>query len=120
SSEGYALKLTNKGVGPARVRRGDLLLDAVSVSNLDAAILDTLGPDNAFSYDVYRSANPAPGVMSPDEEVILFGVPWEARTRALTEAWAGRVDVEICFCSVYDECWVANLNTGDPDLVEQC
>ncbi|MEN1728500.1 MAG: hypothetical protein AAGJ52_08665 [Pseudomonadota bacterium] len=120
SQDGYALKVTNKGIGPARVRSASLLLDGEPVNDLNRAILETLGPENAFGYDTYFSSNPAPGVMSPDEEVTIFGVPWNDRTRLLTEAWNGRAQVEVCFCSVYDECWKTSLNQGDPTPVDRC
>ena len=120
SGEGFRLNLSNKGIGPARVRTAVMLLDGEPITDLNTAILQTLGPDDAFGYDLYRSNNPAPGVMSPDEEIILFGVPWEERTRKLTQAWNGRVEIEVCYCSVYDDCWMARLSRGEPESVEAC
>ena len=58
--------------------------------------------------------------MSPDETVVLFSVPWQDRTRRLSEAWSGRVSVAICYCSVYDDCWLAKLNEGEPAAVGSC
>ncbi|MEM7054819.1 MAG: hypothetical protein AAF446_09770 [Pseudomonadota bacterium] len=120
SADGFQLYLSNKGVGPARVRSAVMRLDGEVITDLNAAILETLGEADAFGYDLYRSSDPAPGVMSPDERIVLFGVPWEERTRKLTQAWSGRVGIEVCYCSVYDDCWMARLGNSDPDVVREC
>ncbi len=120
SSEGFKLLAINKGIGPARVRTVELTFDGQPVDNLDQLIVDTIGEEDAFSYDLYRSSDISQSIMSPEEEAILFGVPWQPRTRRLSQAWSGRVDVAVCFCSVYDECWESRMNGGEPTPVSQC
>lgn len=118
--EGFAVTAANKGVGPARVRSSVLTFDGEPVADLDALILETLGPEDAFSYDLYRTRDISRSVLSADEEATLFGVPWENRTRRLTELWGERISAEVCYCSVYDECWVAEVADGDPMPVPMC
>jgi hypothetical protein len=120
SAEGFALFATNKGVGPARVRSAELFLDGAPLLDLDAAIAEALGAEDAFSYELYRADTPAPGVMAADERIDMFAVPWEPRTRRLVEIWFDRLEVELCFCSVYDECWLARLTNADPEPVRRC
>lgn len=37
------------------------------------------------------------------------------------DARVGRVDMKLCYCSVYDECWWADYgNPGEPEPVEAC
>lgn len=120
SAQGFALFATNKGVGPARVRSAALFLDGEPLLDLDAAIVEALGEEEAFSYELYRADTPAPGVMAADERIDMFAVPWEPRTRRLVETWFDRLEVELCFCSVYDECWVARLTDADPEPVARC
>ncbi|MEM6639113.1 MAG: hypothetical protein AAF610_04350 [Pseudomonadota bacterium] len=119
NSDGFSVTATNKGIGPARVRSMQMTLDGEPVTSLDQMILDVVGPELAFSYDVYRANNPTNSVLSPDEEAVLFGVPWTPATRALTEQ-ISRFSATLCYCSVYDECWLAVLNEGDPEPVSQC
>ncbi len=120
NADGYAIIATNKGIGPARIRTADAIFDGEPVTSLDDLILSTLGEDDAFSYDLYRSNNPARSVMSADESAQLFAVPWEDRTRRLAEIWHDRFSVTLCYCSVYDECWESKLNGGEPEPVETC
>ncbi|MEM6512337.1 MAG: hypothetical protein AAF660_04950 [Pseudomonadota bacterium] len=120
SGEGFTLEAINKGIGPARVRTLELTYEGELVEDLDQLILETLGEEDAFSYELYRASDLSNSVLSPDEERIVFGVPWEPRTRRLVDIWISRIDLSACFCSVYDECWESRLNAGDPMPVASC
>lgn len=120
NAEGFGLYAINKGIGPARIRTLSMSFQDQVYDNLDELILNTLGEENAFSYDVYRSSNPARSVMSPGQEVVLFQVPWEPRTRLLAERWSEGIELSLCFCSVYDDCWETRLSRDEPQPVEEC
>ncbi len=117
---GYALEAINKGIGPARVRTMEVLFDGEPVDNIDELIVETVGEEDAFSYDLYRTSNIAQSVMSADEKATLFAVPWDDRTRRLSSVWHGRISVRVCYCSVYDECWLSKLDAGEPESVAKC
>lgn len=119
-SEGFRLAMINNGVGPARVRWSSFKLDGEPITDLDQSILDTVGAEMAFSYDVYLSGSMNQGVLASGDDFRFFYVPWEDRTRALVAAWSGRVSIEVCYCSVYDDCWIARLEGGDPQPVREC
>jgi len=119
-SDGFAIQATNKGIGPARVRTLDLRYEGTRYTELDRLVLATVGEENAFSYDLYSTTNPSRSVMSPDETAVLFSVPWEPRTRLLAERWNGTIGIEMCYCSVYDECWVARLDGPEPEPIAAC
>ncbi len=120
SELGYSFYIENKGVGPAKVRSVEFRIDDEILTDLDAAIVAALGEEEAFSYDLYKIGNPAPGVMSADEKMNLFSVPWQNNTRRLAEVWAGRVDIVACYCSIYDDCWLASLKGKEPQPVKAC
>lgn len=119
NEEGFSINATNKGIGPARVRSIKMTLDGETIETLDEMIIALVGPDLAFSYDVYKSYDPSNSVLSADERAILFAVPWTDATRALVEG-IDRFSVSLCYCSVYDDCWQAKLGQGDPDEVSEC
>lgn len=117
SGEGFKVTLTNKGIGPALL--GDVVLthngkDITSTDELDALIVESIGAERAFSYDTYRARNPSSSVLAPGEEVVLFGVPWTADTRAFIQAVGQATTANGCYCSVYDDCW----NVGGENLPE--
>ncbi|WP_300527188.1 hypothetical protein [Maricaulis sp.] len=119
SSDGYLLALENKGVGPARLRWARMLVDGEVISDLDAMVLAELGEDEAFSYDLYGATDPSGRVFSPRETGTLFTVPWEERTRRLINQLYGRIDIQACYCSIYDECWTVTFQT-EPEPVRAC
>jgi len=120
NSEGFFIEATNKGIGPARVRSLEMFLDDEPVDDLDSMIVQVLGKKNAFSYDVYKSSNPSRSVLSPGDMSTLFSVPWTPQTRQLTENMSGTFSLTLCYCSVYDDCWLARLNDGEPESVSRC
>ena len=58
--------------------------------------------------------------MSADEATNLFAVEWTDTTRRLADAWGSKLFVTVCYCSVYDDCWLAELNGGEPEPVAAC
>ena len=113
SGSGFEVKLQNKGIGPALLGDVELLHKGehlASIEALDALILQTLGPERAFSYDTYRARDASNSVLSPGEEIILFGVPWTPDTRAFVEQTAINLSAQGCFCSVYGDCWTVEAN----------
>ncbi len=129
SSEGFRIGIQNKGVGPAKIRDvsfyfdGQLLEGRSQGEILNDLVARTLGEEEKFDYGLYRMSDPEGGVMSADEATELFSVPWDASTgriRRLAAAWQERLFISVCYCSVYDDCWVAELNGGEPAEVPVC
>lgn len=120
SDEGFRIRLTNKGVGPALMGDVKLMFNGEPVRDLDQLIADTLGPEDAFSYDRYSSSNPSNSVMAAGEASILFGVKWDSETRRLLAAWDGKVDIATCYCSIHEDCWATSLSSGKTERTERC
>lgn len=120
TSEGYELRLTNKGVGPALMSDVVLLAGGAPVSDLDAFIADTVGEADAFSYDIYFRTDPSGGVVAPGETYTLFGVPWTDATRRFIENASDEIDIKTCFCSIYEECWTATFRSRRPEVAQSC
>lgn len=118
---GYSIEIMNKGVGPARLGDVQLSFNGQRYADLDALIVAIVGPENAFSYELYRSSDVSQLVMSAGEQQVLFSVPWEERTRRLANAFAESGDVATCYCSIFDECWtVAMTEPGGQQPVARC
>ncbi|MEL7110000.1 MAG: hypothetical protein AAGL99_12105 [Pseudomonadota bacterium] len=122
SGTGFEVTISNKGIGPALlgdvgfVHNGQRL---TSSDDLDALILETVGPERAFSYDTYRARDASNDVLAPGETATLFGVPWTADTRAFLEGVGGGISAEGCYCSVYKECW--SVKMGElPERTKVC
>ena len=106
--------------------------------DIDPVIAKVVGEERAFSYELYRASRLQQIVMSPDETVEAFFVPWipsaendpaghagwvdngSPDTNRFIEAFQDLGSVTICFCSVYDECWASTFNAGEPEPVARC
>ncbi|MFK8052540.1 MAG: hypothetical protein AB8F65_06170 [Woeseiaceae bacterium] len=121
SDEGFKIRLTNKGVGPALMGQVVLSKDGKAIENLDALILATLGPDEAFSYERYSTSNPSNSVVAAGESYVLFAVAWDETTQRLISAWSGgAVDITTCYCSVHEDCWETSLTQDVTRRTESC
>ena len=120
SEAGFRVTLTNKGVGPALLGKVTLLHDGKSVENIDALIVETIGAENAFSYDRYSMSDPSNSVVAPGDTINLFSVGWDDSSRQLIRAWNGRIDLATCYCSIQEACWQASLAEDATARVERC
>jgi hypothetical protein len=112
--------LTNKGIGPARIEGMEVSLDGKPVANA-AELLQTCcaSPDKAAAPfgGVVSTANGE--ILRPGEEkhyLRLNKLADDPRWAKVAEL-PGKVSVKVCYCSVFDECWVAQ--SGDMRKVEQ-
>lgn len=113
NEDGFRYFLTNSGVGPARIRFAEVTVDGEPVANWQAFFerLDLEVSRYVTSF-VARGALP-PGstyeilILSPDQPVDALYQHQE------------RVRMELCYCSVYDDCWVTAME-AEPVPVRAC
>ncbi|MDJ0940419.1 MAG: hypothetical protein QNJ00_11715 [Woeseiaceae bacterium] len=138
NAEGFRITAVNKGIGPARVRSVTWTFDGEPFEQIEPVIEAVVGEERAFSYELYRASGLEQIVMSPDEAVEAFFVPWipnaeedpaahaawvengNPDTNGFIDAFVKQGSVSLCFCSVYDDCWEATLNGGEPEPVRGC
>ncbi len=102
SQDGFYLSISNKGIGPAIIRSTSLTLDEKEmVGSIEylGALLGDLDSVNLFHQSIDNR------VLAPGETIEAFHVYSDVRTR-LAKVYA-RTNYEICFCSVYGDCWVS-------------
>lgn len=110
TAEGFELRASSKGVGPALVGDLKMLYNGEAVTDLNQLIVDTIGEENAFGYDLYGSSDISNSVMAPGDQAALFRVPWTDESRLLLQRWQqGSLNVELCYCSIHDDCWATDM-----------
>ena len=114
------LRVANNGVGPAFIRNVTPLQDGEPVERIDGMFSGM--PEG----QVDRSWVTLTGrVIAPGELVTPISAAWPAdevdadNIAALFAEWE-RWDVEICYCSVFDRCWVATVQVRDRRPVASC
>lgn len=122
SNEGFEVTLTNKGVGPALLKDVKLSHQGQPITfteQLDELILQSVGREQAFSFETYMSKQVSNDVLTPAESIILFGVPWTEATRRFVDIAGENIEVDGCYCSIYDECWKMTIE-ATPRSIVQC
>ncbi len=119
ANAGFTMSLSNAGVGPARMRALRLVIDGEPIRDWDHAV--TL-LDGMITAQVSRNfVNDR--VISPDETVDLFSTTDPDLARRFQAAVANpNTSVTYCYCSIFDECWLAysQKDIQSPEPVDEC
>lgn len=100
--------LGNSGLGPARVRWFSVTLDGQPKKDWTEVKSSLPLPRGEFTF-----ADPYPEtIIRQGEQVNLFGFPGDYPARAQLKTLAPRLDMSICYCSLYEECFRASSSSG--------
>jgi hypothetical protein len=124
-----AMNLVNQGVGPARIRKFQILYQGKrmkSTSELLNACCIT-GPKDGEALRDFKSgplSSQAEGRILPARgEVLFLGM---RRTKKNAAVWDRlnserfKMRPQVCFCSVFNECWTTSQSGQDAAPVQAC
>lgn len=118
------LSLTNEGVGPAKIEYLQFLYEGspvTSFSDLMHRCCDT-GKKGHTSF-VLKMHLVAGAVMRPgdDARVMEISSPIEdAELKQKLQSALYHLKYSACYCSIFDECWISNLQDLHPQKVKAC
>lgn len=105
TSEGFYISIVNKGVGPAIIHSTSLELDGELMSDQLEYLTKLI--DNLDSMSLFYTAIDN-RVIGPGEEIRLFHVNnGVIGNKLLADKVFTRTKYEICFCSIYGDCWTS-------------
>ncbi|EAQ97115.1 hypothetical protein [Congregibacter litoralis] len=119
----FSLEFSNSGVGPAKMREMQLLIDGEVYRDWRAVLTAFL--DEEFAQSVRYGRSDVTGrVLSPGETLTSF----QTNDRVVVEGmqagiYSGRVSLSYCYCSIFDDCWHAEISAlggPEPAPVELC
>lgn len=115
----FEINVKNKGVGPAIIKKARIALDSLKVSdtkqNVDSLAQILTGNRNLLT----SYSNLASRVMSPGDNILYLEVKDSANVMLLLGSLRKhKLQLEICYCSVYDECWL--LADGKLEPCDSC
>lgn len=101
----YAFFLANNGLGPAIIKSHDLTVDGSSVRSWSEAAritTETRSPNETLVSDLYTNRR-----IKASETIELFKItPYTDFAKEFhSEMNSSRVKYEICYCSIYEDCW---------------
>lgn len=101
----YAFLLINNGLGPAVVKSVSLSVDEKPVSNWDQAVRLTTN-NNATFNGVYSSVSTNRRIKSSETVEVFKMLSYSDLAKSFhVEMNSDRVKYEVCYCSIYEECW---------------
>jgi len=116
---GFAISFVNVGVGPAKVRGLRLEIDGQPIRDWTQAVRVLGGDPNG---NVSRNFL-AGRVMRPEEQIDLIRTDDADLARRFQRAITRQGNyVSYCYCSIFDECWLADSRKDlqRPDPMEMC
>jgi hypothetical protein len=135
-----AFGVSNVGTGPARIHSFRMQLDGKPLpteghllTNLlraccDAEFRAAIEQADGGIRAVYGNEVSSPvsqRFLAPNDEVTAMRWPRSSANAALwtaldTARQTGRITQSVCYCSVFDECWIAHSNAFPPEEVDSC
>jgi hypothetical protein len=119
------LRIGNVGVGPARVKGVALFWRGQPIADHNQLLARCCGASNEKT--LHALVNQVDNRVLPARETVSFLVfPRDAANETI---WRKLDDerlnltARVCYCSVFDECWIADLNARAPSIqrpVAQC
>ncbi|MEQ9464273.1 MAG: hypothetical protein RJQ10_11485 [Haliea sp.] len=116
---GFSLAFTNAGVGPAKMKDVRISIDGTVARNWSELVARVDGDTESTINRNFISDR----VIRPDETVVVFSTNNANLARKLVGAVSRpRGALTFCYCSIFDECWLADSgnNLQAPELVEAC
>jgi len=118
-ANGFIWTIDNNGVGPARVQSVTAGVDGKRMRNWDEVIA-ALGMRERPSSAITSFAG---SVIPPstNRETTIAAIRVNDRELAtLFKNAIDRFSMDICYCSVYDDCWIAHWQRWRVDATERC
>lgn len=111
SEEKMTFRVENSGIGPARVKVARMSYDGERQSDWDE-LIRRVGQDiSERSFSLINHNVLAPESTEPILELTLdtSDVKPGHDPVLVEETLDGRVDITLCYCSVYEECWITSM-----------
>lgn len=120
----YKMVILNNGVGPARVHTIDLFYKGQPVADM-FALTKAVAADAGIAKPGVAVSNTG-GVIPARQSVAILTVQQPTSSPELIAAFSGparaKIDVSVCYCSIFDECWTVDTRSADgqPRDVKAC
>jgi hypothetical protein len=123
-SRHLTLSIVNKGVGPAKIESVELFYQGVAQANPQSLVRAILKPSDPRRRLEVLHSDVGGTVMSAGEKITFVDlIPQEYSPEEyskINELWF-EVQSETCYCSVFDECWIADQRVSRrPVAVKSC
>jgi hypothetical protein len=120
NAQGFAWVVANKGVGPALVQRVRVAVDGKPQADWQAVIKALQLPDVEAAF---AQSQLSETVLTPAEKTTEFYEFMRLGPGAGAKAMLASIDrltITLCYCSIYDDCWITKFRESSRPAVDQC
>ncbi len=114
NQEGFSLLVENKGQGLAFVDNMEVWADDKYFQNWIETADYFLPKGHQINYSICKFGVINNEILSPDEQVLLFHVPWNEETRVFVEEYIPKLNFNICYSSIMGESWHITKDSKRP------
>jgi hypothetical protein len=115
--------IANKGVGPARIESLEVTYNGAPLGDGRAVLNAMLGRTTVPPRPRIQTSTITHAVMAARETISFIDFKPEAYSAEDYEAMrlgVGKINFRTCYCSVFDECWMADTSKPRPAKVKEC
>lgn len=116
SDRGLSVEISNPWLGPAIVRSVEVAVGG-KTHRTWGEVLSSLAPD-AKNYG-FTVSTINHRILPPDETIVAVTVPDRVVGEQAIRRW-DQLKMKICYCSIYERCWLAASNQPDAREVDAC
>jgi len=122
----FRIGLVNQGIGPAVIEGFTISLDKKPIHSWSAFVhegtegaVSIAGPDRNVGTVIQTEIDP--GLFLPvGERLAPLQLEGGEEVGTLLRSLGERLDIKVCYCSLYKECWVSGLQEARPEPVNSC
>jgi hypothetical protein len=118
-----SLFVTNAGVGPAKLETVELFLHGQPIANSETLLSRCCGVDPNNHPTVHWTTGPQAAVLRPGETIELLALLQTPENKPVWDRLNQSLDgvtFRGCYCSVFDECWIGDMQGFNPTPVKAC
>lgn len=114
----YTRSVENVGLGPALVRSVQMRVDGQEKRAWNDVIFALIGEREPEL--IYSSLSRGLVLLPGTTRRALWLPPGERATRFWSAVQTERLSVRVCYCSLYQECWISDSREEEPQRVDVC
>ena len=119
--EKFEVVVGNRGIGPARIQFAEVTIDDAAVQSW-SDLVRSVAEDKPFGMSNNRVNG---SVLAPGEDMVAFAIEARFSSVELVDAVrelanSGRVNLRICYCSVFDDCWIIDGVSETTTPIDEC
>jgi hypothetical protein len=119
----YSLNVVNNGVGPAKVESVEVFWKGQPVRSAGELVRLCCNNGQDMRDPAFETSTLMGSVLRAGEVRKIIAFPEDEQHNALKgylRLSLRDVQWKVCYCSVFDECWMSDLATLRPDSVQAC